>query len=135
SRRRGRNREMNQRWPLVPLSQVARPIARTVVAQPGQSYRTIGVKWWGEGAYERQTIDGSETAARTLFHVREDDLIINKIWVRHGSAAVATKAVDGCAASGEFPTFVLDREQIIPRWVHWLTKTKSFWAQCDRLSQ
>ena len=57
---------------------------------PGVSYRTIGVKWWGEGAYERETIDGSQTAARTLSIVREGDLIINKILVRHGSTAVAS---------------------------------------------
>jgi type I restriction enzyme S subunit len=122
------------RWPMVPLAQIAKPIARPVQVETGKAYRTIGVKWWGEGAYERQTIDGSETAAQTLSLVCEDDLIINKIWVRHGSTAIATKAVDGCAASNEFPTFKLDRDQVQPRWVHWLTKTKWFWDQCDALS-
>lgn len=119
----------------VALSQIAKPIVRYIPVIPGTSYRTIGVKWWGEGAYERQTIDGSETAAKTLSIVRENDLIINKIWVRHGSTAVASKAVDGCAASGEFPTFELDRTQILPRWMHWLTKSREFWKQCDILSR
>jgi len=59
------------------------------------------VKWWGQGAYERDTIDGAATAAATLFLIREEDLVINKIWVRHGSVAVASSAVDGCAASNE----------------------------------
>lgn len=48
-------------WPLVPLSAVARPVIRPVSVVPGDSYRTLGVKWWGEGAYERATIDGSHT--------------------------------------------------------------------------
>jgi len=113
-------------WPMVPLAQIARPIARPVRVEAGKAYRTIGVKWWGEGAYERQTIDGCETAAKTLSTVRETDLIINKIWVRHGSTAIATKTVDGCAASNEFPTFELDRGQVEPRWIHWLTKTRWF---------
>jgi type I restriction enzyme S subunit len=126
---------MSAAWPLVPLGRIARPILRTVPVVAGQAYRTIGVKWWGEGAYERQTIDGSETAARTLNIVRENDLIINKIWVRHGSTAIASDAVDGCAASGEFPTFELDREHVLPRWLHWLTKTRPFWNSCDQLSQ
>lgn len=102
---------------------------------PGQTYRTIGVKWWGEGAYERGSIDGSETAAKTLSLVHTDDLIINKIWVRHGSTAIATDAVDGCAASGEFPTFELERSRIEPRWLHWMTKTSEFWTKCDALSR
>lgn len=126
---------MSGHWPEVPLAEVAKPINRLVTVVPGQSYRTIGVKWWGGGAYERETIDGSRTAAKTLSLVRQGDLIINKIWVRHGSTAIASSAVDGCAASGEFPTFELDPERVIPEWIHWQTKTRSFWAKCDALSR
>jgi type I restriction enzyme S subunit len=80
-------------------------------------------------------IDGSGTAAKTLSLVRKGDLIINKIWVRHGSTAIAGADVDGCAASGEFPTFTLDESRVAPRWLHWQTKTRGFWAKCDALSQ
>lgn len=122
-------------YPLVPLGEIARPIARPIPVEPGKTYRTLGVKWWGEGAYERQTIDGAETAAKTLSLVCEGDLIINKIWVRHGSTAIVGPDVDGCAASGEFPTFELDRKRVLPEWLHWQTKTADFWAKCDALSQ
>lgn len=122
-------------YPLVPLGEIARPVSRPISVEPGKSYRTLGVKWWGEGAYERQTIDGVETAAKTLSVVREGDLIINKIWVRHGSTAIAGADVDGCAASGEFPTFELDHSHVLPAWLHWQTKTAGFWAKCDALSQ
>jgi type I restriction enzyme S subunit len=126
---------MSKSWQEVPLADIAKPISRTVAVVPNQDYRTIGVKWWGEGAYERQTIDGSHTAARTLSLVRQGDLIINKIWVRHGSTAIAGADVDGCAASGEFPTFTLDNSRVVPQWLHWQTKTRDFWAKCDALSQ
>jgi type I restriction enzyme S subunit len=121
--------------PFVALAKVARPVSRSIPVVTGQSYRTLGVRWWGEGAYERQTIDGSQTAAKTLNIVRANDLIINKIWVRHGSTAIVCDAMDGCVGSGEFPTFELDRSRVDPRWLHWLTKTRSFWNCCDRLSQ
>jgi type I restriction enzyme S subunit len=126
---------MSKTLPEVPLAEIAKPISRSVEVIPGQSYRTIGVKWWGEGAYERQTIDGSGTAAKSLSLVRQGDLIINKIWVRHGSTAIAGADVDGCAASGEFPTFTLDESRVAPGWLHWQTKTRGFWAKCDDLSQ
>ena len=93
------------------------------------------MKWWGEGAYERDTIDGSQTAATTLNEVRENDLIINKIWVRHGSVAIAGPEIHGCAGSNEFPTFTLDHSRVLPRWVHWYTKTRDLWNKCDALSQ
>ena len=122
-------------WPESPLSEIAKPVVRAMPVVPGESYRTLGVKWWGEGAYERETIDGSRTAAKTLNLVRQGDLIINKIWVRHGSAAIASSLVDGCAASGEFPTFELNLDRVVPEWIHWQTKTRGFWAKCDALSR
>ena len=108
---------MSKQWPEVVLADIATPVSRPV-AVPGESYRTIGVKWWGEGAYERETIDGSRTAAKTLSLVQKGDIIIKKIWVRHGSTAIAGADVHGCAASGEFPTFELNRERVVPEWIH-----------------
>jgi type I restriction enzyme S subunit len=125
----------NNGWPLVPLSEIAVPVQRAVPVGPGTSYRTLGVKWWGEGAYERQTIDGSQTAATTLNEVRENDLIINKIWVRHGSVAVVTPDVAGCCGSNEFPTFEFRSQRVLPRWMHWYAKTRELWVKCDALSQ
>jgi type I restriction enzyme, S subunit len=122
-------------WLEVPLKEIAKPIDRSIPVATGTPYRTIGVKWWGMGAYERGTIDGSQTAAKTLSIVREGDLIINKIWVRHGSVAIANKEVDGCTGSGEFPTFELDLNRVDPRWINWQTKMKSFWEKCDSLSR
>lgn len=126
---------MSNGWPQVPLQTIAKPVTRAIEVVPGKLYRTIGVKLWGNGAYERKTIDGSQTAAKTLSLVRENDLIINKIWVRNGTAAVVSKAVDGCVGSGEFPTFELDQSKVLPPWLHWMTKTPWFWASCDALSQ
>ncbi len=122
-------------WEDIRLAEIATPVARPVVVVPGDSYRTLGVRWWGEGAYERATIDGSQTAARTLSVVKKGDLIINKIWVRNGSTAIAGAEVDGCSASGEFPTFVLDLNRVMPEWIHWQTKTRNFWSKCDALSR
>ncbi len=126
---------MDSHWQQVRLGEIAKPVNRPIEVIAGQPYRTVGVKWWGQGAYERQTIDGSKTAAKTLSLVREGDLIINKIWVRHGSTAIASSAVDGCTASGEFPTFSLNLHRVLSRWIHWLTKTPSFWEKCDALSR
>jgi type I restriction enzyme S subunit len=122
-------------WPQLPLAEIARPVPRPVAVVPGKSYRTLGVKWWGEGAYERQTIDGSQTAATVLNEVREDDLIINKIWVRHGSVAIVGPDVHGCMGSNEFPTFELLHDRVLPRWLHWYSKTQDLWNKCDALSQ
>lgn len=93
------------------------------------------VRLWGEGAYERETIDGGETKYSTLWAAREGDIIVNKIWARNGSVAVVGPELDGCVGSNEFPMYEVKPDRMIARWFHWLTKTKGFWTQCDDKSR
>jgi type I restriction enzyme S subunit len=122
-------------FPMVALGEVVLPVERAEVPGAGTTYRQVGVKLWGVGAYERESMDGSQTRYKTLSRVEADDIIVNKIWARNGSVAVVPKNLAGCFVSSEFPTFVPIREKLEPRWFHWLTKTKSFWEKCDEKSQ
>ncbi len=122
-------------WPTVSLGKVVKPIERPIRPEPGTRYRQIGVKLWGGGAYERESIDGSETRYPILWVAREGDIVVNQIWARNGSVAVVQSDLDGCVGSNEFPTYAVDTTQLLPRWVHWLTKTKGFWEQCDEKSR
>jgi len=122
---------MTKSWPKVLLVDVLKPITRPVKPAPGSLYRQIGVKLWGVGAYEREPIDGINTKYSTLYRVETDDIIVNKIWARNGSVAVVQAELAECFVSGEFPTFIVKPEKLLPRWIHWLTKTPSFWTQCD----
>jgi type I restriction enzyme S subunit len=63
---------------------------------PGTAYRQIGVKLWGEGAYEREPMDGGATKYAQLFRAEAGDVIVNKIWARNGSVAVVPDALAGC---------------------------------------
>jgi type I restriction enzyme S subunit len=120
---------------MVPLGEVASPVERPEVPVPGKVYRQVGVKLWGEGAYEREAIDGSQTKYKTLSRVEADDIIVNKIWARNGSVALVHESLAGAYVSGEFPTFSPTPGKLEPRWFHWRTKTKSFWDQCDEKSR
>ncbi len=117
------------------LKKIVSPVERPAVPIPGQQYRQIGVQLWGRGAYEREPLDGGQTKYRTLSRVEKDDIIVNKIWARNGSVAVVPASLAGCYASGEFPIFSPIRDKLEPRWFHWITKTVSFWAQCDEKSR
>ncbi len=126
---------MKATWPKVRLGDVVAPVARRDSPQPGTTYRQIGVKLWGEGAYEREAMDGSQTKYAQLFRAETGDVIVNKIWARNGSVAVVPESLAGCYGSGEFPMFAPTRDRLDARWMHWLTKTRGFWTQCDEKSQ
>lgn len=119
----------------VKLADVLEPVARAVTPEAGTVYRQLGVRLWGEGAYAREPIDGSQTKYSSLYRVETDDIVVNKIWARNGSVAVVPTELAGAYVSSEFPTFAVDDLRLDPRWFHWITKTRSFWSACDAQSQ
>ncbi len=126
---------MSKTWPMVPLGEVISPVERPEAPLPGVEYRQIGVRLWGEGAYERETIDGGQTKYKTFSRVEAGDIIVNKIWARNGSVAVVSEQLEGCYASGEFPIFTPLKDKLDSKWFHWQTKTKNFWEKCDKKSR
>ncbi len=122
---------MTHRWPLIPLGDVISSVDRAEDPEIGKAYRQIGVRLWGQGAYERESMDGGATKYKTLSWVETDDIIVNKIWARNGSVAVVPQTLAGCYCSSEFPTFSPIRDKLGPKRFHWITKTKWFWSECD----
>jgi type I restriction enzyme S subunit len=126
---------MNTAWEKKPIGEVVSPVERAEVPIPGKYYRQIGVRLWGQGAYEREILDGGQTRYQALYRVETGDIIVNKIWARNGSVAVVNGELAGCFCSGEFPIYAPDRNRLEPRWFHWITKTNWFWYECDLKSR
>lgn len=120
--------------PMVKLKDLLSPIDREVLPQSGVVYRQIGVKWWGKGAYERDAVSGDETKYNKFNQVKTDDIVINKIWARHGSICVIPEELDGCYVSTEFPIFEINKDKLSPRWFQIMTRMKFFWTECDKYS-
>jgi type I restriction enzyme S subunit len=95
----------------------------------------LGIRWWGQGSYARPDLDASTAAVETLYNVRTDDFVFNKIWARNGAVALIHAEHDLYHVSGEFPTFAIDQDTVLPAWLEWYTRTTQFWADCDVLSR
>lgn len=122
-------------WANLRLGEVASIVQRGEIPQPGTTYRQVGVRWWGEGVYIRHELDGSETKYPIFYRLREDDIVINKIWARHGSISLVPSEFDGAVGSSEFPTYEVDRNKVMPAWIGWFAKSRVLWSQCELLSQ
>ncbi|SCW80553.1 type I restriction enzyme, S subunit [Sphingobium faniae] len=122
-------------WPVVRLGEIAEQVSRGEPPATGNDYRLLGVRLWGQGAYERETIDGSETKYPTLYRVETGDIVVNKIWARNGSVAVVDENLHGTFGSSEFPTYRTDITRLLPNWFRLFTLTKDLWNQCDKLSR
>lgn len=122
-------------WQRVKLASIAKPVRRVIPVEPNNLYRTMGVKWWGLGAYERESKLGQAISASKMYAVLPGDLVINKIWVRHGSSAIVGDELDGCVVTADFPTFELDDRLVLREWLTHMFKTEWFWTACDVMSR
>lgn len=81
---------------------------------PDKSYRLLGVRWWGGGAFIREEKLGREIKGANLWKVSKGQIIYNRLFAFRGSSAVVGQDHDGCHASGEFPTFRMKDDQTAP---------------------
>jgi type I restriction enzyme, S subunit len=96
---------MNGGWRLTRLGEVLRSVSRPVRLSPESTYRLVGAHWYAKGLYVKDQKNGGAIQARTLFQVKEGDFVYNRLFAWKGSFAIATKDVDGCLVSNEFPCF------------------------------
>lgn len=122
---------MNFGWPEKSIDEIVKPVKRLEKPIPGKIFRQVGVRLWGQGAYERESIDGINTKYKTLNRTEIGDIILNKIWARNGSVSVILDGLEGCYVSSEFPLFQPDYEKLEKKWFYWITKTRWFWHYCD----
>ena len=80
---------MSKPWPKVRLGEVLTPTERGETPMPGITYRQVGVKLWGEGAYEREPIYAAEERQdqRAATHCRVDGVVVG---LTQGSSFLAT---------------------------------------------
>lgn len=124
---------MNGDWRLTRLGDVLRSVSRPVRLSPDRTYRLVGAHWYAKGLYVKEQKSGGEIQARTLFQIKEGDFVYNRLFAWKGSFAVASKAVDGCFVSNEFPCFVA-LDGVDPRFLWFYFSRSSAWSEALGLS-
>lgn len=98
----------------VRLGELVVPVSRPVALEATRPYRLIGCRWYGEGLFVRETKTGGEIAASRLFRVERGDLVYNRLFAWKASFALADESVEDGLVSGEFPTFRVQEDRIVP---------------------
>ncbi|MCW5924038.1 MAG: restriction endonuclease subunit S [Saprospiraceae bacterium] len=122
---------MKNGWKMVKLGEVLRPSENQVSITPFENYPQIGVRLWGEGAYAREDVLGSETQYKFFYKAEKGDLTFNKIWVRNGAVTVIPETLHGFYVSPEFPVYHPEKDIVSSDWLYFLTKSKFFWDRCN----
>ena len=101
----------------VKLGEVATQWIDPVRVQPDVAYTNLGVKWYSEGAFARESKLGVAIKGTTLYKVKPGQLIYNRMFVTEGSFAVIPPKLAEGVVSNEFPVYDLDSSRLIPEWL------------------
>lgn len=121
-------------WRTVRLADVLEPVKRPVKLEPGSLYATLGVRWYGNGAFVKAPVPGSTIAAKTLNQVRAGDVVYSKLFAWKGSFALIAAELDGVVASTEFPTYIARRTELLPEFFELWASRADVWTDADNAS-
>lgn len=123
------------RAPLARFDAVMRRVERKVVLNEDTEYSTIGVRWYGNGAFVRDRLLGADIARKQQWVLRSGDVVYNKLFAWKGAFAIADDAVDGHIVSDKFPTYEIDETVLDPDYFRFFLQTPALAFQAERLSK
>lgn len=122
-------------WRQVLFGQILERVERKRSLENDVEYASVGVRWYGNGAFIRERRLGARIAAKEQSVIRAGDVVYNKLFAWKGSFAIADEAVDGNVVSAEFPTYVLDESQVDSGYLSYFFRTADPALQAARLSR
>jgi type I restriction enzyme, S subunit len=96
----------------VPFTDILERVKRPLLLEDAIEYQCLGVRWYGLGAYVRETKLGGTISRKEQWRVKQNDVLYNKLFAWRGAFAVADGTADDCIASDKFPTYRFDTSRV-----------------------
>ena len=93
-------------------------MSNVVKVEPDAEYKMAGVKWYGEGVFHRESVQGDAISSRYLSPLVPGALVYNRLFAWKASFAVVPANLADCHASSEFPQFVPDTSKLLPEYLY-----------------
>lgn len=111
-------------WRLLPVYEFATQIDNKERVEPDAKYKMVGVKWYGEGVFHRETVLGKEQSSNYLYPLKPGAIIYNRLFAWKESFTVVPDSFAGLYVSNEFPQFEINKAVVLPEYVYLLFTSK-----------
>ncbi len=122
-------------WRIARLDEICSRIERKVMLDDSAEYSTVGVRWYGNGAFVRDHLFGADILRKQQWVIHTGDIVYNKLFAWKGAFAIADEAVDGHIVSDKFPTYALDDSVVDPQFLTYYFRSSDLALQAERLSK
>lgn len=122
---------MRSGWSNTPLGELVVQSKESVKVLPNQTYKLLGVRWYGNGPFVREEVTSETSKATRLFPVQTGDFIYNRLFAWKGSFGLITQELNGCFVSSEFPLFRVRQDLLDAVFLNLIMCQPSKWAQIE----
>jgi hypothetical protein len=105
-------------WREARVDELVRQIEQKERVEPSAEYNLAGVKWYGEGIFHRERVEGRSLSASFLSPVVPGAFIYNRLFASKASFAVVSDDFGGHFVSTEFPQFHVDQKSVLPHFLY-----------------
>lgn len=109
--------ELPKGWVLARFRDVMQLEERREPIEPLRTYKLLGVRWYGNGAFLREERLGEGLSAQYIYRVQTGDVIYNRLFAWKGSFGLVSEALSGCYVSNEFPLFASQLDRVDPQFL------------------
>lgn len=110
-------------------------VERKITLEEDATYPTVGVRWYGKGAFVRRRLLGADIARKQQWVIQRGDLVYNKLFAWKGAFAIADSSVDGYIVSDKFPTYGIDSDRVDADYLTYFLRSPALADQALRLSK
>jgi type I restriction enzyme, S subunit len=122
-------------WRLTRLGAVLDKIVDNETVEDNKWYQLIGVRLHAKGLRKQnEPILGKNISTKTLYRIRKNRIVYNKMWASKGTFAVVGDNYDGFYATSEYPQFSPKDDLILLEYLYWVVSQSTFWQQADVMS-
>ncbi|MEV2279215.1 restriction endonuclease subunit S [Nocardiopsis sp. NPDC049922] len=104
-------------WEWVPAGTAVTQRKDIVQLANDVEYRTMGVRWYGKGAYDRGVGTTKTIKAKRLYRASAGDFVFNRIDTHKGAFDVVPDRLDGALATNEFPLYRTNPARLMARFL------------------
>lgn len=106
---------MENHFPLVPLSKVLKRVKEPVNIDDGTLYKRITVRLYGQGVLQRDKLLGKEIGTKRQFLAHSGQLIISRIDARNGAFGIVPSELEGAIVTNDF--WLFDVKNALPEYL------------------
>lgn len=121
-------------YQVVKLGDVLKRNTKQIRIEDNQKYKQVTVRLWGKGVQLRNEVYGHEIKSDSRYIVKSGQFIISKIDARNGASGLIPEELDGAVITGDFLSFDINKDLILPEYLLWLSRTEWFIEQCVQAS-